>query len=121
MAKLDDYYPKKFLSPADVDEDTIVTITEVGEDTFKDDNGEQRKKPILYFKERVKPLILNKTNFERIAEVAGDDTEGWHATRLILYRDKVNMRGKSVDTVRVRPAPKAKAAAAPEAAEEIPF
>ena len=122
MATIDDFYPSKFLKPAELDgEDITVTINEVGQDSFRDDDGTQRAKPILYFKERVKPLILNKTNFTRIAEVAGNDTDDWHGTRLVLYADKVNMRGKSVDTIRVRPAPKAKAPVAPEAAEDVPF
>ena len=114
MATIEDFYPNKFLKPANVEEDVLVTINEVGSDSFKDDDGTQRRKPILYFKESVKPLILNRTNFTRIAEIAGDDTEDWHGTRLILYPDTVSMCGKNVATIRVRPAPKAKAAAAAE-------
>jgi hypothetical protein len=121
VATIEDYYPKRFLSPANVEEDTLVTINEVGAETFQDDDGTKRKKPILYFKESVKPLILNRTNFTRIAEIAGDETDDWHGTRLILYPDTVSMRGKSVATIRVRPAPKAKAAAAADPSDSIPF
>jgi hypothetical protein len=116
MATIEDFYPNKFLKPANVEEDVLVTINEVGSDSFKDDDGTQRRKPILYFKESVKPLILNRTNFTRIAEIAGDETDDWHGTKLILYPDTVSMRGKSVATIRVRPAPKAKAAIAAEPA-----
>ena len=125
MANRDKYFPSKYLKPTDVEEDIDVTVNEVGEDSFKDDNGTDRLKPILFFAERVKPLILNKTNFDKIADVAGQDTDNWHGTRLVLFADKVPMRGKMVDTIRVRPAPKSKAtkpAAEPvEADTEIPF
>jgi hypothetical protein len=59
---------KTFTSPS--------TINEVGHDKFKEDDGTERLKPILYFAEKVKPLILNKSNFTKIAEVAGGDTGG---------------------------------------------
>jgi hypothetical protein len=122
VATVEDFYPSKYMKTASVEEDTLATIAEVGSDTFKDDDGTQRKKPILYFKEPgLKPLILNRTNFNRIAEIAGDDTDDWHGTRLILYPDTVPMRGKNVATIRVRPAPKAKAAAAGEPSDSIPF
>jgi hypothetical protein len=120
MAKLDDFYPSRFLKATDIEEDTLVTISEVGADTFQDDDGSKRKKPIAYFQEPgIKGLILNKTNFSKIAEIAGDDTEGWHGVKLILFPDKVSMRGKSVDTIRVRKAPTPKAKA--EMSDDIPF
>jgi hypothetical protein len=131
MATIEEFYPNKFLKPANVEEDLPVTINEVGADTFQNDDGTKCKKPILYFRESVKPLILNRTNFQRISEIAGADTDDWHGTRLILYPDTVSMRGKSVATIRVRPAPKAKAAVAAEApkakaaadepSDDIPF
>jgi hypothetical protein len=120
MAKIDDFYPSKFLKAADLDgEDVHVTINEVGQDTFKEEDGTQRLKPILYFREKEKPLILNKTNFTRIAESAGPDTDSWHGSALVLFPDKVSMRGKSIDTVKVRPAPKPKAKA--EFNDSVPF
>jgi hypothetical protein len=110
MPTIEDFFPSKFLKPALLDgEEPTVTIAEVGQDNFRDDDGTMRPKPILYFKEKVKPLIVNKTNFTRIAEVAGNEIEGWHGTKLVLFVDKVSMHGKSVDTIRVRPAPKGKA------------
>jgi hypothetical protein len=105
MANIDEFYPSRFLKASDIDEDVLVTIHEVGKDNFKDDDGTNRLKPIVYFREKgMKPLIVNKTNFLRIAEVAGADTDDWAGTRLVLFADKVNMHGKSVDTIRVRPA-----------------
>jgi hypothetical protein len=126
VATIDKFYPSKFLKPAELDgEDIAVTVHEVGEDNFKDDDGTQRLKPILYFREKVKPLILNKTNFVRLMEMAGGDTDNSSGTRLVLYADKVSMRGKSVDTIRLRSAPKAKAvtpvAEPAEADTDIPF
>jgi hypothetical protein len=117
MASIEDFYPSKFLKASDIEEDTSVTIHEVGRDNFRDDDGANRLKPIIYFRERgVKPLICNKTNFQRIAEVAGADTDDWAGTRLVLFADKVSMHGKSVDPIRVRPAPKAKK---PEPVSEV--
>jgi hypothetical protein len=117
MATIEDFYPKKFLSTPDLGgEDMLLTINEVGKDHFEDDDGVRKLKPILYFREpNVKPMILNKTNFVRLVEIAGEDTEDWHGTKIILYPDKVSMKGKTVDTIRVRKASK------PKVLEDVPF
>jgi hypothetical protein len=123
MPTIDDYFPSKFLNAASLDgEDLNVTIESVSEDTFEDkDSGENRLKPILHFREKnVKPMICNKTNFKRIAAVAGQDTANWPGTKLILYPDTVPVGGKEIDTIKVRIPSKPKAAKAAKAADE-PF
>jgi hypothetical protein len=113
MGTVDDYYPSKYLKSEDLDgEDVVVTIERVGEDLFEDDEGRKRPKPILHFREDVKPLIVNKTNFKKIAEVAGKDHNTWPpATRLILFPDKLP-NGNDTIKVRIPPKPKAKTAPA---------
>jgi hypothetical protein len=111
MGTIDDYFPSKFLKPDDLDgADVGVTIKSTTEEPFEDDEGKKRLKPILHFREDVKPLIVNKTNFKRIMEVAGKDHNTWPGTRLILFPDKL-LNGN--DTIRVRIPPKPKAKAAP--------
>ena len=58
----------------------------------------------------MKPMVLNSTNGEAIAEIAGGDTEEeWAGTQIILYHDpNVSFAGKRVGGIRVRAPQKAK-------------
>jgi hypothetical protein len=56
----------------------------------------------VYFKGKEKGLVLNKTNGNMIAEVAGDDdTDNWGGASIVLYPTRVDMQGKRVDAIRV--------------------
>ncbi|HUW11254.1 MAG TPA: hypothetical protein VM537_16105 [Anaerolineae bacterium] len=71
--------------------DRVVAET-VGEDT----------KPVVYFKGKELGLVLNVTNANMIAEIAGDDEmDNWAGTKLVLYSCKVDYQGKRVDAIRV--------------------
>ena len=76
-------------------------------DGLRGDDGE---KPVLYFTKAKKGLVLNKTNSKVIIQAYGDDTDGWEGQPLILFPAMVDMRGDTVEAIRVR-APKPAAAA----------
>ena len=46
-------------------------------------------------------LVLNKTNGLAIAEHYGDDTDGWHGRRVVLYATTTSFGGR-MDTPCVR-------------------
>ena len=82
-----------------------VETEQVGEDT----------KPVVYFQGKEKGLVLNKTNANMIAKVAGDDEmNNWAGVRIVLYGTKTDFQGKRVDAIRVEAPPlSAKRAQAP--------
>lgn len=102
MPQLSKLYPSKYLSAPDLKgKKATVTITEVGFELF-DDDGKKVEKPIAYFKEGKKGLVLNKTNALTIANIAGEtDTDNWPGVRVTLYPTMVQFGGKVTDAIRI--------------------
>ena len=95
--RINDLYPSKYLRAGDLDGDTPVTMKSL---ILEEINGE--KKPVLYFEEPLKPMVLNKTNGKTIANLHGSETDNWPGKRIILYPTEVDFRGETVDAIRVR-------------------
>ena len=80
--------------------------------------GEDREfKPVVYFQNKDKGLVLNKTNGLAIADLYGDDTDNWDGKPIVLYSTKVQFGSKMVDAIRVDAATKS-APAQPSAQPE---
>lgn len=120
-------FPSKYLkADVDVSEDVIATIK-----TVKIENVGQgaktEQKPVVFFQELEKGLVLNKTNATMIAKIAkSDDTDDWKGTKIRLIATEVEYQGQIVMGIRVRelkraakPAPDAQADAPTD--DEIPF
>ncbi len=87
--------------------------------------SDKEKKPVLYFKEAQKGLVLNKTNANVIVDAYGKMTEDWEGKPVEVYPTRVEFRGQLVDGIRVRIQQEAQPDAAPladgEPDDEIPF
>lgn len=59
-------------------------------------------KPVLYFYKGAKGLVLNRTNADVIAGFFGNDYDQWIGKAVILHLEKVNVFGKTQDSVRVK-------------------
>ena len=64
--------------------------------------GANEDKLVLGFVGQKKLLVVNRTNFDAIADLHGEDTDGWTGQRITLYPDTARVGGKSVACVRVR-------------------
>jgi len=74
-----------------------VTCDHVAMEKVGDDD-----KPVLYFTGKEMGLVLNKTNANMIAEIAGDDEmDNWKGVKVVLYAAKTDFQGKRVDCIRV--------------------
>lgn len=63
---------------------------------------DEGNKLALSFQRADKVLILNKTNANIIAHIAGtDDYTQWAGTRVTLYSAKVDFQGRLVDAIRI--------------------
>lgn len=60
---------------------------------------------IAYFKEEIKPLVLNSTNSKQVAKFTGSKfVDDWNNVLIELYIDSnVKMKGQVVGGVRIRP------------------
>lgn len=100
----------KYLKQDDITQPTLATIDSVDREEIKSgDHVEQ--KWVVRFREIEKPLVLNLTNAEIIAEVCkSEDTDEWLGKRVVIYVDpSVMFGGKKVGGLRMRgPKPGAK-------------
>jgi hypothetical protein len=91
MPKRDDLFPSKYLKAADLKgKPHVLKIDEA---------------PVEIFKNGGKPLPLNMTNFDSVADIAGDDTEDWPGHSIEVFPSTTELRGKTVDCVRIRKPP----------------
>jgi hypothetical protein len=97
-----DAFPSKYLKASDLQgrEITVkishIMMEEIGQD--------KQTKPALYFMGKEKGIILNKTNATNISAAYGPDTDEWAGKSVVLFTAWVDMQGKSVEAIRVRPA-----------------
>ena len=70
----------------------------------KSANGTVIDKPIVYFNETDKGLVLNKTNGRTIGLAHGNEMDGWVGKKITLFATTTESFGKKdVPCVRVRP------------------
>lgn len=104
MAKRDDVFPSKYLKAADLNGTPLtVTIVSAPMEVLKNPEGKEQTKTVLYFRGTKKLLPLNVTNWDSVADATGeDDSENWAGHEVELYPAKTEMKGKTVDCIRVR-------------------
>lgn len=85
----------------------IFTIKEVRQEYDAQVAGRKINANIAYFKENIKPLVLNSTNSKQVAAFAGSKfVEDWSDITIELYIDKnVRMKGETVSGVRIKSKP----------------
>jgi hypothetical protein len=100
--KANDAFPSKFLAAADLQgNDVLVKITHVASDEIGN-----KQKFICYFAGKKKGLVLNKTNFNTIVKVTGqEDTDDWTGCEICLYPTMVDFQGDQVDAIRIKAPP----------------
>ena len=120
MPTREEMFPSKFLKCEDLKgKPRVVQIEAAPAETLKSNKGEEQSKIVLYFVGAKKALPLNLTNFDAVAEVAGDDdTESWPGVRIELYPSTTMLGGKTVDCIRIRKPQKELPITAPD--DELP-
>ena len=94
-----DIFPSKYIKADDLQgRDVNVTISNVEMEKLGDDN-----KPILYFKGKEKGMVCNRTNFDRIAFMYGDETDDWGGKQVTLTTEFVQFQGKTMKALRIKP------------------
>ncbi len=97
------------------------TMEEVGQ------GDEKAEKPVLHFVGKDRGVVLNKTNWARIADLLGsDESDDWEGQRIVLGVERVDFQGKRVDAIRVigvpgaAPKPEPKPKPVEDVTEEMP-
>jgi hypothetical protein len=125
MARVSDVFPSNYLKAGDLQGRTLrvtmdrVEVEQIGQD----------RKPVLYFRNKQKGVVLNKTNATNIALMFGEDMDDWGGSDVELFPTMVDYQGRSVEAIRIRPVrpqKQAAPAAAPAKAgadlsDDVPF
>ncbi len=91
-------------------EEKILTIDHVSGEIIDGAEGKKDDCPVVYFKENVKPLVLNSTNGKMISKLVGSpNVEDWAGKRIALHTQKIKAFGEVTDAVRVKGKPVAQA------------
>lgn len=92
-------FPSDYLKAAHIPDGRriIVTIENVQIQKIQKDT-----RPVVYFQGKDKGLVLNKTNANKITEIAGtDETDNWRGVQIALFSTMVDYQGKPVAAIRV--------------------
>ena len=96
-------FPSNYLRATDLQGRNItVVIDRVEKEKVGNDD-----RLVLYFQNKDKGMILNKTNANNIATLYSPETDGWCGQQLVLFEAMVDFKGQTVPALRVRgPQPK---------------
>jgi hypothetical protein len=82
----------------------IATIKDVQLESLKSREKGEESKPVMYFKDLPKGLIVNKTNWGICAKLFGsDDSDDWTGERVALTTVEVDAFGDVVRAIRIKP------------------
>jgi hypothetical protein len=94
----------RFLKAADLDGEKKFRIKSVSVEEIGD---KKERKPVLWFTNDERGLVLNTTNRHTLSGAFGDNMEAWAGKIIVVFPTMVDMKGKMVPGLRVRiPAPK---------------
>ena len=117
MPSVDDLKKSKYLKQGDVEKPLLATIDHYEEHDMAPDGQPEDIRFVIFWKEQIKPMSLNVTNGELIAQIAGSrNLDDWDGVQVVLFRDpSIAYAGKIVGGIRVR-APRNQ-----EPVDECPF
>lgn len=94
----------KFLKKEDVDPAVKATIKSVEQQNVALESQAPDIKWVMYFEELDKPMVLNSTNGQAIANICGSpESENWIGKTIVLFNDpNVSFQGKITGGIRVR-------------------
>jgi len=89
----------------------LVTIDRIEHLNVAKEGAPEELKYCMFLKECERPMVLNSTNGQIIAQITGqEDWDNWSGARIVLYNDPtVSFGGKLMGGIRVR-APRGQAA-----------
>jgi len=99
--KRDEVFVSKYFKAADVKAKPIVAVIE---DIVIEEVGvgnDKKPKPVMILEGLDKRLVINSTNWDALAEVLGDESDGWIGHKVRIHTVSTMYQGKRVDGIRV--------------------
>jgi len=106
--KISDAFPSRYLKASDLPHPVTVHIDQVKMEDVDGSGHPDNFKPCLYFRDKSKGMVLNKTNAFLLKSVLGNETEEWYGQTVSIYVDQTQYQGRMVPCLRLRiPEPQA--------------
>ena len=101
---VNDLKKSNFLQKGDVGNGVLVTVRDVTEENIAKDGAPAEMKWCLHLEELEKPMVLNSTNGQLIAQITkSDESDNWAGHKVVLYNDpSITYGGKLTGGIRVR-------------------
>lgn len=85
--------------------DMTLTIDKIAREFVTSTGGKKEECTVAHFKEKQKPMILNRTNSKMIQRIYGTPyIEEWHGKKITVYASTTKLAGDEVECLRIRPA-----------------
>jgi len=97
----DEAFPAKFLKAADVKEAPLFAVISYVEMETVGQGTDSKSKPVMYFEGHDRPMVVNATNWDALADAYGDDSDGWAGHKIKIRCARTHYAGKAVDGLRV--------------------
>lgn len=83
--------------------DMTLTIDRIVREVVTSTGGKKEECTVAYFKEKVKPMILNRTNSKMIQKIYGTPyIEEWSGKKITVYAATTKLAGEEVECLRIR-------------------
>lgn len=85
--------------------DMTLTIDKIVREMVTSTGGKKEECTVAHFREKQKPMILNRTNSKIIQKIYGTPyVEEWHGKKITIYAATTKLAGEEVECLRIRPA-----------------
>jgi hypothetical protein len=95
-------FPSKYLKAADATPPLTLTIQRVSWEKMKDQEGNEEDKPVIWFNEQEKGMVLNRTNANTLTALFGSETNAWSGQRVVLGTEIVTAFGATKPALRFK-------------------
>lgn len=96
-------FPSKWLKSGDIPEDADLVLTINKVEVKEVGQGEEaEQKPVIFFNETDKGMVLNKTNAGTISKLYTPETDAWIGNRIALFATEVDFGGNQTLAIRIR-------------------
>jgi ethanolamine ammonia-lyase large subunit len=102
MTDINDLFPSKYLKAADAEPEVTLTIARVSKESMKNKEGKDELKPVIFFQELEKGMVLNKTNAATLTAMYTSTIENWTGQKVVLCAAEVSAFGEMQKALRFR-------------------
>ncbi|MBV8557874.1 MAG: hypothetical protein JO116_20095 [Planctomycetaceae bacterium] len=101
MARFTKAYQSRFMKAVDLPEDASFVIQEAREMELGQGSNRETK-VVLIFSDHDQWMVLNKTNYNTIVSMFGNDLDDWAYKSVTLTVEPTTYQGEVIDSIRIK-------------------